>query len=140
MRLSALPLDFNALRADAEAEGFAFLRRLNDRWRGGSYNADTDATLHGVFDGDTLVAIGAQTYDEYDPAPDHRRLRHIYVSPSRRRLGLGRALASDLIDSAFALAPRLHLRATHTLSRSFWDAMGFTRVDRPDRSHELVRP
>lgn len=99
MRLGALPLDFNAFRADAKAEGFAFLRRLNDRWRGGGYDADTDAA-------------------------------------SRRRLGVGRALASDVIGSAFALTPRLHFAPLS----AFCDAMGFMRVDWPDRSHELARP
>jgi GNAT superfamily N-acetyltransferase len=139
VRLRELPLDFTVLRADAEAEGFMFLSRLSERWRTGGYDADTEASLHGVFDGETLAAIGAQTYDEYDPAPTHRRLRHVYVRPTHRRAGLGRALAQDLIQSAFALAPRLHLRATYDLSRAFWEAMGFIRVNRSDRSHELLR-
>jgi molybdopterin/thiamine biosynthesis adenylyltransferase len=136
--LRELPPDFATLRAEAEAEAFMFLSRLSERWRPGGYDADADASLHGVFDGDALAAIGAQTYDEYDPAPEHRRLRHVYVRPAYRRTGVGRALAQDLIQSAFALAPRLHLRATHDLSRAFWEAIGFVRVERSDRSHAVA--
>lgn len=139
VRLDPLPDSFGALRAAAKAEGYDFLDRLGVRWRDGMYLDDGDACVLGVFEGGDLVAVGAQTADEYDPQPDHRRIRHFYVHPEMRRAGVGRALAGALIQQAFALAPRLHLRATHDLSRAFWDAMGFARVDRPDRSHEMRR-
>lgn len=138
-QLHDLPTAFAPLRRRAEAEGFAFLTRLADRWRDGRYDDDAHATLRASFEGAALVAIGAQTFDEYDPAPAHRRIRHFYVNPDHRRTGVGRALAAALIEDAFALAPRLHLRATHALSTAFWDALGFQRVDRSDRSHEMVR-
>lgn len=140
VRLGAeLPPSFAALQARAKAEGYDFLDRLAKNWRDGAYLGDADASVFGIFGLGDLVAIGAQTADEYDPSPDHRRLRHFYVHPEARRNGIGRALAGALIKEAFQLAPYLHLRATHDLSRAFWDAMGFERVDRPDRSHRLVR-
>ena len=136
---AALPESFAALNACAKAEGYNFLDRLAKNWQGGAYLGDADASVFGVFGMENLVAIGAQTADEYDPSPDHRRLRHFYVHPDARRNGVGRALAGALIQEAFQRAPYLHLRATHDLSRAFWDAMGFERVDRPDRSHRLER-
>jgi GNAT superfamily N-acetyltransferase len=139
VRLAELDEKFEALRRVAKAEGFDFLDRLGARWRGGAYLEDPVACVLGIFDAGDLAAIGAQTFDEYEPHPDHRRIRHFYVHPDMRRAGAGRALAGALIQQAFALAPRLHLRATHDLSRSFWDAMGFARVDHPTRSHEMVR-
>ncbi len=135
-----LPAEFAALRAQAETEGHLFLNRLALRWRDGAYEGDTRATLLGAYDGGALLAVGVQTADEYDPHPEHRRIRHFYVLPSARRCGAGRALADALTSEAFRVAPRLHLRATHALSLAFWDAMGFTRVDRPNRTHEKVRP
>jgi GNAT superfamily N-acetyltransferase len=135
-----LPPQFETLRARAEAEGYLFLNRLARRWTDGAYEGDTHASLRAVFDGDAIAAVGAQTADEYDPHPDHRRVRHFYVSPDYRRHGVGRRLAEALTSDAFELAPRLHLRATHALSTAFWDAMGFSRVDRPDRTHVKVRP
>jgi len=139
-----LPESFAALDAAARAEGYDFLARLARNWRDGAYLGDADASVFGVYgpnnlEGGDLVAVGAQTADEYDPAPDHRRLRHFYVHPDARRRGVGTTLAGTLIQEAFQIAPLLHLRATHDLSRAFWDSLGFERVDRPDRSHRLVR-
>lgn len=135
-----LPPEFARLSAQARAEGYDFLDRLANRWRGGAYDGDAEADVLGVSDEAALLAIGAQTYDEYDPQPEHRRIRHFYVLPEARRRGVGRELASALTERAFVRAPRLHLRATHALSIAFWDAMGFARVSRPDRSHEKMRP
>src|SRR5512147_953915 len=95
-QIAALPAGFERLRASAEAEGFAFLTRLATRWHGGRYEDDTLATVSVVLEGNELIAIGAQTFDEYDPAPQNRRIRHFYVHPSRRRSGCGRALAGAL--------------------------------------------
>ena len=134
-----LPAAFEPLRAAASAEGFGFLDRLGVRWRAGAYGGDARAGVLGAWVGDELAAIGAQTPEEYDPHPTHRRLRHFYVAPQWRRSGVGRALASALTAEAFALAPRLHLRATHAGSVAFWDALGFARVLHPNRTHEKVR-
>ena len=134
VRLDAeLPESFAALQTRAKAEDYGFLDRLAKNWRNGRYLDDESASVFGVFGvfGESdLIAVGAQTYDEYDPSPDHRRLRHFYVHPDVRRNGVGRTLAGALIQEAFQLAPLLHLRATHALSTAFWDAMGFERVDR----------
>src|SRR5690606_38845313 len=119
---------------------FNFLGRLGHRWDGRRYKNDDQASVWAAWSGDKMIAIGAQTFDEYDPSPLHRRIRHFYVLPDARRFGVGRALARKLIADAHALAPLLHLRATHALSTAFWEAVGFSRVDgRDDRSHVLVR-
>jgi GNAT superfamily N-acetyltransferase len=130
---------FDALRAEASSQGFNFLDRLAQRWRGDAYDDDGNATLRGLIADDRLIAIGAQTYDEYDPHPDHRRLRHFYVADAWRRRRIGKALASALVEDAFSIAPRLHLRATRPWSIAFWEAMSFTPVVRTDRTHEKVR-
>ena len=139
-----LPDGMDHLIAAAHAEGYCFVARLRARWTNGAYDdgehpPDTDASVFaGYVDGD-LRAIGAQTLDSLDPDPAHRRMRHVYVHPDARRAGVGRTLASALIHEGFTHAPRLHLRATHALSTAFWDAMGFTRVDHPTRTHLMLR-
>lgn len=139
-RLGGLPAGFGALRVAAEREGFDFLGRLAERWNGAAYQDDELASVWGADIGGVLIAIGAQTHDDYDPSPLHRRIRHFYVRPDMRREGVGRALAQQLILEALDLAPRVHLRATHEVSRAFWDAVGFKRVaGREDRTHELVQ-
>jgi GNAT superfamily N-acetyltransferase len=138
--LHDLPPAFAILREEAAAEGFAFLDRLSDHWRDASYKRDTGAALCAAHADGALVGIGAHTIDFYDPAPDHRRIRHFYVSPSARRRGVGQLLAGAIEADAFKRAARLHLRATHDVSMAFWDSLGFARVMRPDRTHEKVRP
>src|SRR5262245_53548609 len=108
-RIGALPDDFAALREAAEREDFHFLGRLAERWDGARYDGDELTSLWGARADAALVAIGAQTHDEYDPSPLHRRMRHFYVRPEQRRGGIGRAVAQQLITDAHALAPRLHL-------------------------------
>jgi GNAT superfamily N-acetyltransferase len=135
-----VPMGFETLAAFARAEGYDFLNRLQMRWRDNAYLEDEDACVLAAYADGVLAAIGAQTFDEYDPSPAHRRLRHFYVSPQQRRAGVGRTLAGALIHEALDLAPVLHLRATHDASTAFWDAMGFERVaDRKDRTHRMTR-
>lgn len=139
-KIGPMPASFADLRAAAEREGYGFVRRLGERWDGARYLEDELATVWAAVDSGALIAIGAQTYDEYDPSPLHRRIRHFYVRPDRRRGGVGRAVAAKLTADAHALAPLLHLRTTHTLSTAFWDGVGFARVaGREDRTHVLVR-
>jgi GNAT superfamily N-acetyltransferase len=139
-RLGPLPADFSALAGAAKQEGFDFVHRLGARWDGARYMDDELATVWGAFADDALIAIGAQTHDEYDPSPLHRRIRHFYVAADHRRGGVGRALAAKLIADAHALAPFLHLRATRAHSAAFWDSVGFSRVaESENRTHVLVR-
>jgi GNAT superfamily N-acetyltransferase len=135
-----LPLGFEVLREASVAEEFRFLNRLEEHWRDGRYDDDGLATVRIACCGDATLGVGAQTYDECDPAPDHRRMRHFYVSPSARRGGVGRQLAGALIEDAFACAGRLRLRATHEASMAFWDAMGFSRIEADRSTHEMRRP
>ena len=139
-RLGSLPADFPALAEMARQEGYDFVSRLGVRWDGVRYMDDALATVWGALAGGALIAIGAQTHDEYDPSPLHRRIRHFYVRPDHRRCGVGRALAANLIADAHALAPFLRLRATRVHSAAFWESVGFERVDgREGRTHEMNR-
>lgn len=136
---ATLPESFETLRAAAKAEGYEFLDRLHSRWQANAYLDDPDASVFCVFAEEAVIAIGAQTLDDYEPGAAQRRIRHFYVRPDLRRGGVGRTLAGALVQQALALAPLVTLRATHDLSRAFWDAMGFTRVIHPTRSHEIRR-
>jgi len=142
VRLSeALPDDLPALQAEAAAEGYRFVDGILEEWNAGRYQAEDERnTLLAVYREGMLAAIGAVTPDPYDPAPDLLRIRHVYVRPADRREGVGRTLASALIQQGLALAPRLSLNAADAGASAFWEAMGF----RPDRggtrrSHLLVR-
>ncbi|MBR3191507.1 GNAT family N-acetyltransferase [Bosea sp. (in: a-proteobacteria)] len=137
----ALPDGLPALQDEAAAEGYRFVEGILEEWDAGRYaGKDERNTLLAVYREGALAAIGAVTPDPYDPAPDLLRIRHVYVRPGNRREGVGRVLASALIQQGLALAPRLSLNAAGAGASAFWEAMGF----RPDhggtrRSHLLER-
>lgn len=142
VRLSeTLPDDLPALQDEAAAEGYRFVEGILEEWGAGRYAGEDERnTLLAVYREGVLAAIGAVTTDPYDPAPDLLRIRHVYVRPGNRREGVGRILASALIQQGLALAPRLSLNAADAGASVFWEAMGF----RPDssgtrRSHLLTR-
>ena len=107
----------------------------------GDYAGDAELpVLLAAFAGGELAGVGALTPDPYDPAPDLARLRHVYVSPTRRRGGIGRALASALVQQGFAVAARLSLRAADARACSFWHAEGFSKeTGEMGRTHLLAR-
>ena len=137
----ALPGDLPALQGEAAAEGYRFVEGILEEWDAGRYAGEDERnTLLAVYREGVLAAIGALTPDPYDPAPDLLRIRHVYVRPGNRREGVGRALASALIQQGLALAPRLSLNAADAGASAFWEAMGFS----PDRggtrrTHLLTR-
>lgn len=126
-----LPDGFESLRHDAAAEGYGFLDRLAQEIERGDYAVDADLpVLLAAFAEGRLVGLGGITPDPYDPAPDIARVRHVYVRPSARRGGIGRVLASALIQQGLSVAGRLSLRAPDERAAAFWQASGFL----PDRS------
>lgn len=142
VRLSeVLPDDLPALQDEAAAEGYRFVEGILEEWDAGRYQAgDERNTLLAVYREGVLAAIGAVTPDPYDPAPDLLRIRHVYVRPANRREGVGRVLASALIQQGLALAPRLSLNAADAGASTFWEAMGFQRDSSGTRrSHLLMR-
>jgi GNAT superfamily N-acetyltransferase len=137
----ALPDDLPALQDEAAAEGYRFVEGILEEWDAGRYAGEDERnTLLAVYREGVLAAIGAVTPDPYDPAPDLLRIRHVYVRPGSRREGVGRVLASALIQQGLALAPRLSLNAADAGAGAFWEAMGF-RPDTagPRRTHLLIR-
>ncbi len=139
--VAALPDGFDDLRRQADGEGYGFLDRLSDEFARGDYAGGADLpVLFAAFSGGELAAVGGITADPYDPAADLARLRHVYVAPDFRRGGVGRALASALVQQGFALAARLSLRAADEGAAGFWEAAGFSRDESGmKRTHILAR-
>jgi GNAT superfamily N-acetyltransferase len=139
--VAALPEGFDDLRRQASAEGYGFLDRLAEDVSRGDYAGEANLpVLFATFSGGDLAAVGGLTADPYDPAPDLARLRHVYVAPAFRGSGVGRSLASAVIQQGFALAGRLSLRAADERAAAFWEAAGFFRdVSGMERTHILAR-
>jgi len=115
------------------AEGFRFLARLREEYASGANRFDSEGeVLLGVFRGEELVAVGGLNRDPYGGDPRTGRIRHVYVLPSARRTGVGRALIGELIGRAGAWFDELVLRTDTVEAARFYEALGF----RPEREIE----
>jgi GNAT superfamily N-acetyltransferase len=137
----SLPDDFEALRAEAIAEGYNFVDGLQREWSDGDYSrGDGRRATFAAFAAGSLAGIGAVTPDPYDPEPDLMRIRHVYVRPGHRGTGAGRMLAAALLQQGLALASRLSLHAADQRAAAFWESLGFRPAESGiRRTHLLTR-
>jgi len=81
-----------------------------------------------------IVGVCGLNRDPYVDDPSIGRVRHLYVSPSHRRQGIGRALVRTVMDAASDRFRMLRLRTT-PVAGSFYGALGFQSVS---SGHEPV--
>lgn len=114
-------------------EGFRFLARLRDEHASGANRFDDEGeVLLGAFRGEELIAVGGLNRDPYAGDPRTGRVRHLYVLPSARRTGTGRALVRELVHRAQPWFDQLVLRTDTAEAARFYEALGF----RPERETE----
>jgi GNAT superfamily N-acetyltransferase len=118
----ALPAGFDALRAEALAEGFRQVERLAAEWEAGTTRFDRDgeallgARLTGV-----LAGVGGLTTDPV--VPGALRMRRFYVRPAFRRIGVGRRLVTALL--AGVAGDRSITVNAAPASIAFWERLAF---------------
>jgi GNAT superfamily N-acetyltransferase len=128
-----LPAGFDTLRAAADAEGYRFLERLADDWCSGAMRFDRPGeALLAVRSGDMLAAIGGITNDPF--VPDALRMRRFYVGAAFRRSGIGRRLATALLERAGCR--RVTCNAAIG-SVPFWESLGFIADPRDGHTHVM---
>jgi GNAT superfamily N-acetyltransferase len=135
--IGELPSGFDSLRAEARAEGYRHLDRLAADWASGALRFDRpdEALLAGHVDNE-LAAVGGLTID---PAvPGALRMRRFYVRRQFRRCGIGRRLATALLERAAAAGRPVTVNAGAG-SAPFWTALGFTPDPRDGHTHVLER-
>jgi GNAT superfamily N-acetyltransferase len=112
-----LPAEFEVLRAEARAEGYRHLDRLADEWGSGAarFNREGEKLVAAVLDGE-LAGIGGLTLDPEQPGA--LRMRRFYVSKAFRRIGIGRALAENLLAHAYAVQRPVTVNAAAAASSS----------------------
>jgi GNAT superfamily N-acetyltransferase len=117
----SLPDGFDALRAEADAEGHRHMSRLAVEM---SSTPDMFTALLAAFEGGELVGIGGITPEPTDPSI--QRLRRLFVARRARRLGVARTIANALLEEALQHAETVTVHAGNPGAARFWEAMGFT--------------
>jgi GNAT superfamily N-acetyltransferase len=128
-----LPSGFDALREEARAEGYLFVERLAADWaaRRMRFDRDGEALLAAHVTG-RLAGIGGLTIEPV--LPGALRMRRFYVRPLFRRAGIGRKLATALLEPARTTGLLVTVNAAPA-SASFWESLGFAPDMRDGHTH-----
>jgi GNAT superfamily N-acetyltransferase len=133
--IDALPADFPALRDEASAEGYSMLDTIEREWASGETRFNRPGeTLVAAYADNRLGGIGGLTHQ--DGTPNALRMRHFYVRAAFRRRGIGRALATVLLDAAAGHAVTVNAAAG---SEAFWESLGFVPAPGERQTHHLAR-
>ena len=74
-----------------------------------------------------IVAVGGLNVDPYTSDHSIGRVRHVYVSRSARRRGVGKLLVLEIIEAARDSFRQLRLRTNTDEGDRFYRALGFQR-------------
>jgi GNAT superfamily N-acetyltransferase len=131
-----LPDGFDAMRAEASAEGYRNLERLALDWTSGAmhFEGEGEALLAARIQG-TLAGIGGLTIEPV--VPGAFRMRRFYVRRPFRRQGIGRRLPIALIEPALARSRVITVNAGNIDAPAFWLRLGFTPDLRDGHTHVL---
>jgi len=133
-----LPPEIETLASEARAEGWRHIDRLIAEWSSGAERFDKPGeALFAVFAAGDLAGVGGLTREPADPSGDVLRARRLYVSPRFRRQGVGRALASAIVQQAQACVSRVTVNARQGAAGAFWEGLGFALASAGGFSHEL---
>lgn len=128
-----------ALRAAARQEGFRFIDRLVSDWQSGDNRfTDPGERFVGATAGTKLVAVGGLNRDPYADSDRIGRLRHVYVMPARRRIGIGGAVLAALLSDAAAAFDEIRVRTDTGYGSAFYRAAGFSATPGTHHTHALA--
>jgi GNAT superfamily N-acetyltransferase len=132
-----LPADFEAMRAEARAEGHGMLDTLAAEWAARTTRFDrAGEALLAAYVGGGLAGIGGLTVEPV--VPGAFRMRRFYVRAAFRRSGIGRTLALTLFEHAPCAATLVTANAA-VGSERFWRALGFAPDARDGHTHLIIR-
>lgn len=126
------------MMAEAAAEGFQFLGRLQAEWESGTNRFDQPGEmLCGYWEDGVLVAVGGLNRDPFAADPTAGRIRRIYVRPAWRNRGVGAALVKHLVENARKSFRLLYLRAESADAARLYERLGFQPCAAPFATHVL---
>ena len=128
-----------ALVAESETQGSRFVRRLAEDWASGANRFDRPGeALFVARDEGRIVGVGGLNVDPYAAEPTVGRVRHLYVLTAYRRLGIGRRIVEEIIETARGRFERLHLSTSNPAAARFYERLGFhPRADVAHCTHAM---
>jgi len=131
------PAKMSALLRQSEMEGFDLLVRMDRNWRNGvnRFSRPGEA-LYCVEHEGRIVGVCGRAIDPNDPTI--LQLRHAYVLPEWRHLGIGSAVLKRLLDVPTGMFRKITLRAYFPLVRKFCERRGFMAVENQRHTHEMI--
>ena len=137
--LTRLDTDLLApLLAASAAEGEAFVRRLLDEYLDGSNAfAQPGEVLFGAYVDRQLVGVAGLNRDPYRDSPRGGRLRHLYVLPEYRRLGIGRLCVRAIQNATRGAFDDLTLWTSNPHAAALYCACGFVPTTALERTTHL---
>lgn len=124
---------------ECSAEGFAFMKKLEDEYLSGSNRFDKHGeVLYAAYHNNQIVGICGLNLDPYEEKPTIGRVRHLYVAKEYRRLGIARQLVTQIIHEAKQHYHELTLRTYNREADKFYRSIGFsTNSDYKSVTHIL---
>lgn len=136
---TSLPEGVDELLTSSRTEGFRMVQRLVEDWSSGANRFDrTNETLLCSNAGGQLAATCGLNVDPYANDAAVGRVRHLYVLPSLRQRGIGRALVQSIVTHAAGRFDALRVRTDSAHASQFYERLGFRAVACPDASHMLT--
>ena len=128
----------SVLRAEARAQGYSFIETTVAEWESGVNRFDGPGELFcGVFDGESLIAVGGLTMDPFLRQPDIARIRRVYVLAAWRNQGVGASMVNFLVGEAEKHFRAVRLRAENSDAARLYERLGFQPLAEKDATHVL---
>ncbi len=126
-----------ALLKKSQAEGYNLVLRFCENWESASnrFNLPGEA-FFGIENEGRFIGMGGRSLDPYLNDPKALRVRHVYLLPEWRQLGIGTELMKRIMDVPPEGFTKLTLRTLHMAARKFYEKIGFQYVGEGEITHE----
>lgn len=132
------PLRFTALLKQSQAEGYNLVLRFCENWEAGDNRFDLPGEVfYGVENDGRLIGMGGRSVDPYLNDQATLRVRHVYIMPEWREMGIGAALMKRIMEIPPGQYRRMTLRTLHIGARKFYEKIGFQYVGEGEVTHEF---
>lgn len=121
------------------AEGYNLVLRLCEDWESGKTRFDQPGeAFFGIEQDGRLIGVGGRSIDPYVGDPAVLRIRHVYLLPEWRQIGIGARLMKKILDLPPGDFRRITLRTLHPGARKFYESLGFNYLGEGEITHDMA--